>query len=74
VRTGSAVEHLAVARIELKDCLRSAEDAQPLPGPLSTANSLPVKEILGMEEYIFCEKSVYDALDHGFLVAEKAWK
>jgi hypothetical protein len=44
---------LAVARIELKDRLRSAEDAQPLPGPPSTANSLLVKEILGMEEYIF---------------------
>jgi hypothetical protein len=56
--------------------LPSPEDALPLPGPLSTADSLLAKEILGMEEYtILWEKSVCDALDYGFfLVTEMVWK
>jgi hypothetical protein len=67
------VEHLAVARVELKDRLRNAEDAQSLPGPLSTADSLLAKEILGMEE-IAWDKSVCDALDYCFLLAGMVWK
>ncbi|KAJ7918983.1 NAD-P-binding protein [Mycena leptocephala] len=69
----AAVEHLAFARADLKDSLSSAENAPPLPGPLSTSDSVLAKEILGIEEYIPWEKSVCDALDC-LLEAEKAWK
>ncbi|KAJ7472642.1 NAD-P-binding protein [Mycena latifolia] len=68
----AAVEYLAAARPELAARLPSTEAATPLPGPLSTADVSPAKDVLGMDEYIPCEKSVSDAIDC-FLVAEKEW-
>jgi hypothetical protein len=67
---------LAVARVELMNGLPSPEDALPLPRPLSTADSLLAKEILGMEEYTSLgkERLRCSRLWGFFLVAETVWK
>lgn len=67
-----AAEHLAKTFPELGPRLPSTEKAVPLPGKVSTIDTGPAAEDLGMVEYIRWEKSIEDTIK-SLLEVEKSW-